>query len=299
MEANRLSLKTYDAGTVSIEWNTIDSLHILTSLRILLKSGEVLYGIMLPCSQHRQSEIWHREGDPRLVAFSEVVALKPIRERFKDRVDGLVSAGMSYVKANELLRVNFKGQISYTSNANTFKLSYDAQFSDDAQGLAERQNADISFKRIMPKNWFIESQFFMESNSELGLDLRSNLAAGPGRSIVRNNTLHLFWMAGLLANRENAGTIDQYNLETIGVLDFSIFIYDEPKVSFSLSGSAMPSLSDFGRVRFNTESTLSWEVFSDFYLSWDFYYSFDNKPLQGNEAKNDWSITTLGLEFDF
>jgi hypothetical protein len=68
-------------------------------------------------------------------------------------------------------------------------------------------------------------------------------------------------------------------------------------VSFNLSGHLIPSLSTLGRVRADINSSLKWEIFSDFYLKWTFYYNFDSQPLSETAEKNDWAITLLGVEY--
>ena len=98
-------------------------------------------------------------------------------------------------------------------------------------------------------------------------------------------------------NREDAQDINQYNIEGRYQVDYSIFIYDSPEVSFNISGKIIPSLNDLGRIRSEIDSDLKWEILSDFFLKWSFYYRFDNRPLAGGE-KSDWAIILLGLEYE-
>lgn len=298
MENNQLSLSTDDAGTLQIEWNRCDSAYILTSMRIMLEDGEILYGKLLPSGQHRVAEVWHREGDPRLVPLSDIVALNPMREHLLNRLDGYVSEGFSYVKANDLMQINFDGLLKYTSEKNYFELSYNAIATREQETeTTQRQNGNITYRRVMPGKWFTISQFSLETNSQLGLDLRSNLAGGVGRSIIRTNSSHLFWSAGLQINREISVSLKQYNLESIAILKYSLFIYHSPEVSFNLRADVIPSLSDAGRFRNNIDSSLKWEIFKDFFIKWSVYYSFDSRPLSATAAKSDWAVTLLGLEY--
>ena len=47
MENNYLRLSTHDVGTVKVEWNKIDSVKILTNMRVELVDGRIMYGILL------------------------------------------------------------------------------------------------------------------------------------------------------------------------------------------------------------------------------------------------------------
>ncbi len=64
-------------------------------------------------------------------------------------------------------------------------------------------------------------------------------------------------------------------------------------------GSVYPSLNDWERVRTNVESTLSREVFEDFFLKWTMYHTYDSHPLSETASKTDWAISLLGLEYTF
>ena len=103
--------------------------------------------------------------------------------------------------------------------------------------------------------------------------------------------------AALQGNREASSGADQYNIEGLVSLDYSIFIFDSPEVSFNIGADLIPSLSDLGRVRSRIDSNLKWEVFKDFYLKWTFFYSYDSKPLSTDAEKSDWAISLLGLEY--
>lgn len=299
LEDNRLEISTDDAGTLFVEWNKLDSIHILSSMRIVLDDGAILYGVMLPCGRHKITEIWHREGDPILIELDRIVALTPIRERIRDRLDGHLTTGISYVKANDLFRFDFDGLVSYTADRNNVSLSYVALYSQDQDGPAQRQNIELSFRRLLPRRWFLITKFYVESNSELGLDIRSNLATGGGSSLIRSNSMHLYWMGGFLGNRESSGDVSRNNVEGFGAIYYHLFIYDNPDVTLHLFTNVIPSLTSPGRFRFNIESSLSWEFVTDFYLKWGFYYAFDNQPLEETADRSDWAVSLLGLQYEF
>jgi hypothetical protein len=298
LENNQLRLSTDDASTIRVEWNKVDSVKILTNMRIVLDKGEILYGKLLSAGVEGSCYIWHRTGDPLLIELIRIVSLKPVNDSFANRLDGSVSSGFSYVKASEVLQVNLNGTIEYLARKNQVILAYDGILTKDPQsGSSQRQNGNVTFRRVLPDNWFMLSQFTAESNSELQLDLRTSLGLGGGKSIVKTNFSHLYAALGLQGNRENSQGEHQVNLEGILGAGYSVFIYDDPEVSFNLTATAYPSLNDPGRVRSDVDSSLKWEVFNDFYLKWTFYYSFDSKPLSGSTEKTDWAITLVGFEY--
>ena len=298
LENNQLRLSTDDAGTVKVEWNKVDSVKILNNMRIVLEEGVILYGKILPAGERGKCYIWIREGLPVLMDLIRIVLLSPIEDKFIKRLDGTISSGFSYVKASRIMQMNLNGAIEYEAKKNRIQLSYDGIYTSDPEtGKTQRQNAGASFVRIFPRNWFLVSALHAESNSELELDLRASLSLGGGNSIVNTNFTRLSTALGIQATREYSHGDFQNNAEGVVMANYSVFIYDDPEVTFNLSGDLIPSLSDLGRVRTTIDSNLKWEIFNDLYLKWSFYYNFDSRPLSETAEKNDWAITLLGLEY--
>jgi hypothetical protein len=53
MENNKLRLSTDDAGTITLEWDKVDSVKIINPMRIVLQNGEILYGLLLPAEESK------------------------------------------------------------------------------------------------------------------------------------------------------------------------------------------------------------------------------------------------------
>ena len=298
LENNQLRLSTDDAGTIRVEWSKIDSVKILNNMRVVLDEGEILYGKILPAGEVGMCYVWTREGDPQEMELLRIVSLSLLQDQFLSRLSGTLSSGFSYVKASRVMQMNISGSVDYQAEKNMLRLSYDGIFTREPNTAnSQRQDGGVSFMRIFPKNWFLVSSLTGENNSELGLDLRTTLSLGGGNSVIHTNFSRLYLALGIQGNREKSAENNQNNVEGLLVADYSIFIYDNPEVSFNLSGDLIPSLTTLGRVRADINSSLKWEIFSDFYLKWTFYYNFDSQPLSETAEKNDWAITLLGVEY--
>jgi len=295
---NQLKLSTDDAKTISVEWNKVDSVKILNNMRIVLENGEILNGKILSARAEGQCYVWSSEEEPRRVSLVLIVSLSPLADQFMKRINGTLSSGFSYVKANKVMQTNFSGSVSYQAEKNRIELSYFGIFTNDpVTGTTQRQDGGATLFRLFPRNWFLVSSASLENNSELQLDLRTSLSLGGGNSIVNSNVSRLFIAMGIQGTRENSSEDNQNNLEGLVVTNYSVFVYDNPEVSFNIAGRLIPSLSNLGRVRADIDTNLKWEIFSDFYLKWTFYYNFDSQPLSETAEKNDWAVTLLGVEY--
>lgn len=295
---NQLRLSTDDAGTINVEWNKIDSVKILNPMRVLLSNGRILYGILLPAGEVGKCYLWTSIGDPLLLDLIRIVALAPMEEKLIDRFSGTLSSGFSYVKATRVMQMNLDATVKYTAEKNQLQLSYSGLFSQDPEsGRTQNQNGGASVIRLLPKKWFLISEFTVESNSAMDLDIRTSLTLGGGNAVMRTNSSYLYVAMGLLGNREVSLGEEQFNLEGLIKSEYSIFIYDSPEVSFTLTGDLLPSLNNLGRVRADIDSNLKWEIFNDFYLKWTFYFSYDSRPISETSEKNDWAVTLIGVEY--
>ncbi len=298
LDNNYLKLSTNDVGTINIKWNNIDSVKILNKMRIVLEDGQIYYGILKPSGEDGKCYIWATIGDPRLTPLVDIVMLSPIEDKFLHRLTGSLSSGFSYTKADDAMQVNLNGTLNYTAEKNQIKLAYDGILTQkDSSATNQRQSGSFGFIRILPRKWFLMTSLTAESNSEQNLDLRTGISAGGGKSLVHSNSSTLYIATGLQANRELSQEDTQNSLEGFLSTNYSVFIYDSPKITFNLSFQVAPSVSDLGRIRADVDSNISWEIFSDFFLKWTFYYSYDSRPLSTTAAKSDWAISLLGLEY--
>ncbi len=296
--SNQLRLSTKDAGTVYVEWNKIDSVKILSNMRILLDDGIILYGKILPAGEVGKCYIWTSTDEPKLKELVHIVMLAPMEDKFLNRISGTLSSGFSYVKSTQVMQMNLDGSVKYQAERNQIELSYSGLFSrDSTAGYSQNQNGGASLIRMLPKNRFLISDLVLESNSELDLDLRTSLTLGGGNAFIRTNASILYAALGLQGNREISMGDAQFNLEGVISTKYSVFIYDDPEVSFNFTGDLIPSLTTLGRVRTKIDSNLKWEIFNDFYLKWTFFYNYDSQPLSTEAERNDWAVTLIGVEY--
>jgi len=298
LENNKLRLSTDDAGTIYVEWNKVDSVKILNNMRIMLDDGKIMYGKLLTAGEVGKCYIWTSVQVPILMELIRIVSLTPMEDKFVDRLSGTLSSGFSYVKATQVMQLNFDASLKYTAERNLIELSYDGLVSQDPNsGKTQNQNGGLSFIRLFPKNWFYITELNLESNSEMNLDLRTSMTLGAGKVIIRTNFSNFYAALGTLGNRELSQGEGQFNLEGFFRSVYSIFIFENPEVSLNLSGDIIPSLSDPGRVRSHINSSLKWEVFNDLYLKWTFFLNYDSKPLSETAERYDWAVSLLGLEY--
>jgi hypothetical protein len=81
-------------------------------------------------------------------------------------------------------------------------------------------------------------------------------------------------------------------------LKFDAFRYDHPKLDVSTSLNVYPGISEWGRVRVDFDSRLSYELIKDFYLTFSLFERYDSRPPSETAAKSDFG-TTLSIRWSF
>jgi hypothetical protein len=293
-----LKLKTNDVGTVSIEWQNVDSLCILNSLRILKHNGGVLYGRLYPSGKNKVSIIIDEQGRKSEIELVAIVELIQLKEKILSRLSGTLSAGFNYTKATEVSQLDFSGNIDFKGEKTIFSANYSIVLTDDGSKTTQRQSGGASSDRLLPNNWSAQGKLLAETNSEFQLDLRTSLNSSVSYNFIRSNSQLLQAGAGFSLNREFSGDLAQNNIEGLVGLKYSLFIMDSPQVSFDFEGFLLPGLNRFGRVRSEINTDFKWEMFKDFFLKGSLFFSSDNEPLSGVDVRTDWG-TSIGLEFKF
>lgn len=299
MENNLLELSTDNAGKIKIEWDKIDSVYVKQRIRIEHSDGSVLFGTLKPSGISKKAILIRDDLTEILLSHDNIATITPDAIEFLTRIDGKISSGFSYTKASDLGRFNFAGNLIYRHNLNQAEIDYSVLTEREGEKRNERQNGGLRYIRLLPNKLFLLNRLFAESNSELGLQLRTNYVLGLGKTLIYSRHTELHLIGGLNTNRETRTDTSVYNLEGALSLKFSVFKYSSPKLSIDFKGIVYPSLNNWGRVRTYVESSLSWEVFEDFYFKWSFYHEFDNLPIDSEGPLTDWAIGLLGIEYQF
>jgi hypothetical protein len=232
----------------------------------------------------------------------QVVQIFPIDEgkRLRHLLNGYLTGGYSFTKANNLQVFSFTGGLSSTQEQHQWSLDGSTALTSQA-GAQDTQRFDITgqFRHFLRQRWFWQSSLMFESNDELGLNLRTALGGAFGRYISQSHEHEwaAYVGANLTSEREVAAP-DRQNVEAVFGTDFALFHYDTPERMFNVQLSVMPSLTDAGRVRAATKLVSRYELIRDFFFEISVYGTYDNRP--GAEAKSHSDYgTDLSLGYSF
>jgi putative salt-induced outer membrane protein YdiY len=298
----------YALNSIEIDWTLVDRLETVDRFNVIFTNGETHSGVIRKVPEKEGSLDFTINDDGQTVATErlEVVSIQPQKSSFLAQLNGSIDYGFSYVSGNNQLQSSLGANAAYRGEKNQMSSSLSSSFSGQSDTEdTTRESFSAEYSRIMTPKYFVTVLNSLLSSSQQQLDLRVTFGAAFGRTFIRTDRTAFATSLGAVGSREtytsdaavktSTGTNPETTTELLGTLDFSHFKFDAYSVTSSLR--VYPSLSTWGRIRFGSETNVSWEFIKDLYWNLRVYENFDSKP-PVNAPKNDFGITTgLGWKF--
>lgn len=299
MELGTLTYKTDDMGTLQLDWSKVQAIRSTNVFEIKYSNGLIDYASPDTTSITDKVAIVTQFAPDYIASDVEImtiVSIIRIKQLFWKRFSGSYSFGLGLKKADKTSNFNLNATTRFRSRKIESELTFITNQSNTESGTKNiNQSLNWSLYRIIKGDWYVGGTTSLETNSELGLDLRALIAADAGKNVVENNIQRLFLGAGLQVTREYTNdSLANNSLEAKASANYKIFRFRHPKIDVSVDPMIFPSLSDWGRFRAEINANASIEIFKDFFFGLNFYYKFDNRPAEG-ASNNDWGFnTTIG-----
>ena len=298
---NRALLKysTDDLGTVSVEWTKVDRLVSPSTFELEDYLGRRIVGRLLQAPS--QTLAVETAGRTDTVAMGVIVQIEPLEAGFFQRLSGYVDLGFSYHSANHTLQLSSGAQVKYRGPRAETIFEVSTFFQDqDSVSSTSRNTGSLAQRVFLGGAWSTGAAVQLDQNEELNLALRTTLIGFLENAVVQSNVLTLRAGAGLVLVRERYYDVDDatYGLEAAISGQFEAFRYDRPKFDVTITTTVYPSLTEWGRVRIDGDSRVSYELVKDFFLTFSVFDQFDSRPPDVTASKNDFG-TTLAISWSY
>jgi uncharacterized protein DUF481 len=290
-----LKYSTDDLGTISVEWDKVVRISSRATFEVQLSSGQKYFGNLGLAPNG-----WVALGADTL-SLSDIVRITPIKGKLLSRIDGYLDLGFSYQKANKTLQLTSGARVAYRGpRAETiFEIT---TFREDREDASEtsRLSTSLTERLLVSDRWSTGFVLGYDRNEELDLAGRARLVGFGARLLARTNHMDFFGTGGVVLTRERYFSTDSTTTGVEGLIGatFAAFRYDHPKLDASVTSQAYPSFSIPGRVRWQNDLRLSYELVKDFMLTVTLFDTYDSKPQSAEATKNDFG-TTLAISWTF
>lgn len=300
LDRGKLRVSTETMDTVYLNWVDIESIDSQKYLRIGRTDGTFNYGRLQKTEDGSGLAIM---DNGRIVSApnATVATVKRLRvtESFWAKLEGDIKAGVDYRQATDILNTNLASNVRLRQEDYEIGLSLSWNETRRNEGnTSSRAETSLEYTRIQRNRWFWKAIGGFERNDELGLALRMLGGGSIGKYFLQTSSMRWEVNAGLAVNIEERTNNERINsAEGMIRSSFDVFIHSIPITRLTAAANVFPSLTESGRVRANTSLTLRNELVRDVFWDLQFYSSYDNRPVGGNEERDYGLITSLGASF--
>jgi hypothetical protein len=297
MDQGVLKIETdYSDVDFAVKWVDIKEIYTTTYLLVSTTDGERTYGRLKTIEG--KLYVMGLEGDSLALNFDDVVYLKEVDRSFWDRLYAGIDFGFTITRARNQRQVTLRSRIGYLAEKWSLDANYNtlASSQDDVEDI-ERTDGNVTFKYVLPHEWFILVQVDFLSNTEQLLVLRNNMKVGAGNYLLRTNQYYWGIQGGISQNNENYEGEDQDRNSQELWFGTGLNLYDIGDLSLNTTAVLYQSLTDNDRRRFDFGLDLKYDLPLDFYIKTGYTLNYDNQPVDGAQRSDFVLQTTFGWEW--
>lgn len=299
LDRDVLTYKTDDMGTLSIKWDKIHRIGSPRYFEVEETSGLRHYGSLRAGPEVKQMIVEVSTFSDTL-DHMQVVRITPIGQGFFARLDGNISLGFTFQRANRIRSLSLDANVKHRTQTRLTGLRINTYFQgEETREPTSRNTIALNEQRFLARRYVLGGTGQLEQNEELDLDLRVLLSFGGGRFLTQTNRSALLVGGGLAFTNEQFVASDATtNLEALLSVGWEFYRRDTPKSDIQTTLQVYPNLTDLGRVRTDFQASISHEFVKDFTTGFTLFDQLDNRPPSGTGASHDFGITlTMGWSF--
>ena len=296
-----ISIDDIDLKIMNIKLFKIRRLVIHDRFKIETVDKKIYYGSMTTTGKEGWVDIHTTDGTDMSIHITDIYQLISLDNRFLTRLNGNVSAGLSFTKSSGIGQVNFSALVQYATRLIDYQLSVSGIGSIDS-GRYSRDNENIQLFTTydLTSSWFLAASGQYQRNLELSIARRWLFMTGAGNKLFIRKNWRLLAVSGISFSQEKSTSDVSSNIlyEVPVMLLFNFYQFHHPDIQISSTQTAYISLSQKGRFRYQSNTTFSWQLIRYFYLNLSPYSNYDNQPPDGNGNTFDYGLV-FGLSYKF
>jgi putative salt-induced outer membrane protein YdiY len=305
LEHGELVFKSeYMKDSVHLDWKRVQRLRSKDEFIVSVSDGRRLTGNIerSAASESQLDFVVVEQDSPIRVSSLSIIRIEQQEVSFWKQLTGSVSYGFSFAGGNSgNVNSSLAADVGFNTEKNTVRLATSSQFdSQDHASNTNRITFGSEYTRALTRKWVAAVLFTLLRSDQQDLKLRSTYGAGIGRRLIQTDRTSLLAVGGAAFSHETyfpqPGTEPiRNNTEALLGLNFNTFRFKT--LNFGSGAFLFSSLSEPGRFRFTSQSSLRIELVRNFYWSLQLYENHDTRP-PVTAPKNDLGITTsLGWTF--
>ncbi|WP_200977679.1 DUF481 domain-containing protein [Echinicola sp. 20G] len=297
MDKGILKIETdYSDSDFTIEWEEIIEVYSKQNYLISLQSGKRLNGKINSSSPGKVLINSVEQGDLE-VNVDEIVFFTTYEDDFWSRLSASVDINYSFTKANNLKQSGITSTLGYVASKWSANAGYNLiRSSQDDVEPTRREDGNFSFKKFLPKDFYIPVNYSFLSNTEQLLDIRSNFTGGIGKYILHTNNAYFGLEGGASYVKERYSSDAPTQNSWEAYLGSELNLYDIGDLNLYSRVVIYPGITEKGRFRSDFNFNAKYDLPLDFYIKAGFTLNFDNQAVEGASSTDYVLQTGFGWE---
>jgi Protein of unknown function, DUF481 len=296
-----ISIDDIDLKMQSIKLFKIKILIVHERFKIETVDKHFFYGTMSTSDRNGWVNIHVSDSADISLRITQIFQLISMQDNFFRRLNGNVSAGLSFTKSSNIGQVNFSANIQYATRLINYQLTLSTIASlDSGKYSRDNENAQLYAAYDLNTSWFLALAGQYQRNLELSISRRFLGITGVGNKVFIEKNWRLLVISGMSYSQEKSteGVSSGLLLEIPVVFQFNFYKFRHPDIQISSNQTVYFSLTQGGRIRYDASTNFSWQLIRYFYLNLTPYANFDNQPPAGSASTFDYGIV-FGLSYKF
>ncbi|MFT3823705.1 MAG: DUF481 domain-containing protein [Chitinophagaceae bacterium] len=295
-----LTIDDVDLNDENVKLYKIKRLKSVQRYKIEAGDKEIYYGMLRASDKSGWIDIVCDDGELVHLDLVSLHLVVPLEKSFLDGLTGSISAGFSYTKSSSVGQFNLSSTINYNTRRWEFQFSGSENASIDTSKFSrDREDFGLMVGYYLSNTWFLAGGCTYQRNLELSIARRFQQTLGAGNKFLVTNSSQLLGISGLAINQEHSTSGDDSKLlyEIPLLFRFNYYHFKHPNIQINSSQSAYIGLSQWGRVRYEGNTVVLWELVSDFNVSVNPYTNFDSRPPDGSSNFDYGVVFSLTYKF--
>jgi Protein of unknown function, DUF481 len=301
LKSGRVEFDIDNIGIVKIKFDKIRQIKGLShTYRIETSDRKIYYGNLRRGNEPGTIKI-EMEDSSIMIPLKHVAFMTSFDNKTYRTISGYVSSGFNYARSSNSGFFNFDGKVKLQSRRTYSELSGNMFISQaDTNWVRDRESLALNAYYVLNPWISIGGNLKYQRNYELGLARRFQEGVGLAVYLLKRNNFQIRALTGLVINQEKNTEGVEFPTQLEVPLNYymEFFKFSDPNISITTSQTAYFNITDAGRIRWDGDIRLSWEIINDLALSIQFYHNYDNRPPSGNNRNWDYG-TVIGLKYEF
>lgn len=301
LKSGRVEFDIDNITVVKIKYDKIQQIKGLShSYRVETSDRKIYYGQIRRAEESGALKVQLPDSTV-VIPLNHIAFITSFNNNSFNKLSGYISSGFTYARSSNSGRFTLDGLAHWQFKRTKTDLTGNMFISQTDTGwIRDRESLALSSYYLLNPWISVGGNLKYQRNFELGLARRFQEGIGAMVNMLNHNNFQIRMLSGIVVNQEKSIEGEEFPTQVEIPVNFYLefFKFSKPEISINTTQTAYFSLTDAGRVRFDGDTRISWEIIDDLALSLQVYHNYDSRPPASRNRNWDYG-TVFSLKYEF